>query len=379
VRKPDDDGKKVIAGGCGCLVVGLGLFGLLGTGLQTLGMFASDPAAALLAAVLAFIPMIPYAAVLFWLDRNEKEPWYLLLTCLVWGGGVATLYAGIYNTIFGSFSKAVAGEGGGSYLTAVFAAPVSEEILKGAALVAVYLLARRHFDNVLDGVVYGAFVGLGFAVFENFTYYLKPEDTRGMLELFWMRGIVGGLGSHACYTAMVGAGFGFFRSRRRGALRWIMLPVSVGLAMGAHFLWNAVGGLIVSTGSTRGEELFLMMPVAVIILSLPFIAMVLAVVYLTLAQEAKFVTKYLNDESDDVVTADEIARLVPARKRALHRLKLFFSGQFGEWWAFRKRNQKLVELAFEKWHMAEESDIGDRGTAGVHARRVQELRQELRN
>jgi hypothetical protein len=146
----------------------------------------------------------------------------------------------------------------------------------------------------------------------------------------------------------------------------------------AHFLWNAAGGLIMATGSTRGEQLFVTMPLAVIILSVPFVAMVLAIAFLTLHQEAKFVKEYLGDEPDDVVSAGEVARLVPARRRAKRSAQLFFSGKFGQWRAFRRRNQKLVELAFEKWHMEQETDTGDQVAAGVHARRVQELRQELR-
>ncbi|MGM0555824.1 MAG: PrsW family intramembrane metalloprotease [Myxococcota bacterium] len=378
IQRPDDSGKKVIVGGCGCFVAALAFLGIIGTGLSTLGLFASDPAAAMLAAVLAFLPLIPYAAVLFWLDRNEKEPWYLLVACLVWGGAVATIYAGLYNSAFQTFASSVAGEGLGQYLAAIFAAPVSEEIMKGGALIAVYLLAQRHFDNVLDGVVYGAFIGLGFAVFENFTYYMKPSSPGEVVELFWMRGIVGGIGSHACYTAITGAGIGYFRVKRTGTWRWFVPPIALGVSMLAHFLWNAAGGLIMATGSSRGEQLFFTMPLAVIILSVPFVAMVLAIAFLTLHQEAEFVKNYLGDEPDDVVTAAEVARLVPARHRAKRSARLFFSGEFDQWRAFRRRNLKLVQLAFEKWHMEQESESGDQVAAGVHARRVQELRQELR-
>ena len=36
-----------------------------------------------------------------------------------------------------------------------------------------FLLVRNEFDNVLDGVVYGAVIGFGFAMTENTLYFIE--------------------------------------------------------------------------------------------------------------------------------------------------------------------------------------------------------------
>ena len=51
-------------------------------------------------------------------------------------------------------------------------APVVEELLKGAGLVLLYLIVRDEVDDMMDGFVYGALCGLGFAVVEDVVYFM---------------------------------------------------------------------------------------------------------------------------------------------------------------------------------------------------------------
>ena len=56
---------------------------------------------AILAAVFfGFVPMLLFAAFVYWLDRYEKEPRILLGTAFLWGVIVAAGGAFIINTIF---------------------------------------------------------------------------------------------------------------------------------------------------------------------------------------------------------------------------------------------------------------------------------------
>ena len=48
-----------------------------------------------------------------------------------------------------------------------------EELSKGLAIFGMVVFLRREFDGVLDGIIYGVFVGIGFAATENVIYYLK--------------------------------------------------------------------------------------------------------------------------------------------------------------------------------------------------------------
>ena len=62
---------------------------------------------------------------------------------------------------------------------AAIVAPVDEELYKGAGLVIIYLMARSEFDSVMDGLVYGAMIGLGFQVVENVQYFMLAAGESG--------------------------------------------------------------------------------------------------------------------------------------------------------------------------------------------------------
>ncbi|HIF04269.1 MAG TPA: PrsW family intramembrane metalloprotease, partial [Candidatus Poseidoniales archaeon] len=72
-----------------------------------------------------------------------------------------------------------------------------------------------------------------------------------------MRGVVGSIGSHACYTAMTGVGFGLFRVMRKGYLRFIFPFAGLGLAMFIPLvvaLWTATAAIQPAIDLTAGER-----------------------------------------------------------------------------------------------------------------------------
>ena len=118
-----------------------------------------------------FVPMFFYAAFVYWLDRYEKEPKALLGAAFFWGVVFAAGGAYILNTVFGIGIYVVTGsESATEFGTASIVAPVIEEILKGLAVGIVFLLFRKEFDSILDGIIYGGLAGLGFAATENTLY-----------------------------------------------------------------------------------------------------------------------------------------------------------------------------------------------------------------
>jgi hypothetical protein len=82
---------------------------------------------------------------------------------------------------------------------AALVGPGVEELLKFLGVVVLYLIARSEFDDVLDGFVYGALVGLGFTLEEDMYYFFThfvgaagASDLGGLFEGFFTRVIVGG-------------------------------------------------------------------------------------------------------------------------------------------------------------------------------------------
>ncbi|MFK7931102.1 MAG: PrsW family intramembrane metalloprotease [Myxococcota bacterium] len=382
---PDPVGRAALGVSCGVLFVGVLMFSLLCAFANIAVPLAMAPGWAIASAVSAVGLGLPHVLVILWLDRNEQEPWYLLATAWGWGAVIATGLSIVANTIFGLVAMGIIGDTSlAMAVTASVSAPLFEEITKGAALLAIYLFFRRDFDNVLDGLIYGALVGMGFAMMENFIYYTGPvisgSETLATdwATLVFLRGVVTSVGTHACFTAMTGMGFGLFRVLRRGALRWLLPPLGLGFAMFAHFSWNTFTGFFVYAPEDTVQTLLVSVPVAVIVLQSPFLLLVFGVAGLTLWHEGVLIKRYLTEERRSVVALDEIQILVPARRRFFYAVALLMSGKASAWLHRRRRNRLLVQLAFERWHMDKEESVGTATEAGIHARRVIDLRRALR-
>src|SRR6476469_9190619 len=131
---------------------------------------------------------------------------------------------------------------------AAIAGPIDEETLKALGLLLLVLIAAAEIDTPIDGLVYGAFIGLGFQIVEDFTYLTNPafsgdgfSQTHVVWELFVVRGLVAGIWSHAAYTGLVGLGIGFLVSRPDVSRAWrITLAIlAFAGAWAMHFVWNS--------------------------------------------------------------------------------------------------------------------------------------------
>lgn len=371
----DRTGRRMLGVSCLLILGMLMLQGAMCAGLIVTGELMQRPGTAVVGLVAACGLAIPYLLVLLWLDRNEPEPPWLLATAFAWGALGATTLSIVGNGLLGAVFGMLFDPSLTHQLTASLAAPLVEETSKSFALLAIYVMFKNHFDNVLDGILYGAMVGLGFAVFENFTYYMKPDQMLGTFAVIWVRGVVTAPGTHICFTAITGAFVGFFRVRRKGAGRWVLLPIGIGLAMFAHFVWNTLTSFF-STGNFLADMVFAY-PVAVLFLQVPFISMVLATAALALRHERRIIETYLFRERPPVLHPSELAHLVPARRRTLFGLRLLAGLRLRELFLVRRRNRLLVQLAFEKWHMDQEAALGESG-AQDHALQVRELRRRLK-
>lgn len=203
----------------------------------------------LLAVVLSFVPALACAATVYWLDRYEKEPKVLLGAVFVWGAVVAALGALVAQTFLGGVMQAVTSEKVAELAGGSIFAPVTEESLKGFAVLLVFWVLRRELDSVLDGIVYASIAALGFAATEN-VLYLYGESLEnglaGMFGLFVLR-VVLGAWDHAVYTSFIGVALALARLSPSVALRWILPPVGWGLAVGAHSLHNTLAALAAET------------------------------------------------------------------------------------------------------------------------------------
>lgn len=190
----------------------------------------------------AILPVPFYVMLALWLDRNEPEPRNLLARAFIWGMLVASLVSIVMNAAAVAYVQltlglsAVVGERVGTLL----ASPVFEEITKGTALFLLFRRQRDEFDDVVDGIVYAAMVGLGFAATENILYYGNAAAHGRLAAVFAMRGLASPF-AHPLFTAMTGIGFGLARDAKTRRSAFLRVAAGLGAAITLHALWNAAG------------------------------------------------------------------------------------------------------------------------------------------
>ncbi|MFI5984306.1 PrsW family intramembrane metalloprotease [Streptomyces sp. NPDC051555] len=198
---------------------------------------------------LALLPVAPLMAAFRWLGRAAPLPWSRLLFCAGWGACTAALIAIVANNFASEWMAAAATDpSAADRLGSVAVAPVVEESAKAAALLLVFTFRRRHFTGPADGLVLAGFTATGFAFTENILYLGNAfgEDLdSGTTVLdsttaatFFVRIMLSPF-AHPLFTALTGLGLGLAaRSARRPVRTWLP-PLGLGLAMGAHALWNS--------------------------------------------------------------------------------------------------------------------------------------------
>ncbi len=197
---------------------------------------------------IGFATSLLFAYILYWLDRYEKEPLLLLGGVFLWGAIVAAGSAFLINTTLGVGIYVFTGSNSATDLaTGSIVAPMVEEILKGLAVLGVYLVFRREFDSVLDGIIYAGVAALGFAATENvyyiYTYGYQQSGWNGLFTLAFIRVILVGW-QHPFYTAFFGIGLAVARLNRSWIVRIIAPLVGLALSMFTHAFHNTVAAVL---------------------------------------------------------------------------------------------------------------------------------------
>ncbi len=356
-----------------------GIFFVLALACNLLVIVLTVPSLAGLAlsSVAAIVPAILYSLLVIALDRYEREPWRVLLGSFAWGAVVATLFSLIFGGIGNVLLTAAVGESLGGLLGAAFVAPLVEETFKGVAVLGLLLLFRDEFDNILDGLVYGALIGLGFAMTENILYlgraYIE-EGVPGLSQLFIAREVFGGFG-HALYTGTTGAAIGWAREHRgRGALRVVVPLIGWALAVFQHFLWNAGSFVLAAFQGAAGLVLPTVIVAAALFL-LPGLIALAAIAVAASRRESRIIGEHLADEvRAGLLTPGEYAMLSHTRSRQEAALAAFRRGGVRGWLAQERFFQAAAELAFRKHHRSRGENPT---TEGLYRARIAAIRAEL--
>jgi RsiW-degrading membrane proteinase PrsW (M82 family) len=190
----------------------------------------------------AFAPSIAYIIWIRNTEHYEREPWTRIFAVFIWGAVFGVILALLFSYILififgvvapqGVYSAVEGNEYYYGFLLAVIIAPFAEEAAKGLGV----YTAGRDLDEVEDGLIYGAAVGLGFAATENLLYEYNALVTVGVgafIATAIIRSICSAL-LHASATSVTGYGIG---RRKIWGRMYRVLPFYL-LAVGMHALFN---------------------------------------------------------------------------------------------------------------------------------------------
>jgi RsiW-degrading membrane proteinase PrsW (M82 family) len=195
-----------------------------------------------------FFPMLFFAFVLYWFDRYEKEPKVFLVAVFLWGAVVAAGGGFFINTILGVGVYLFTGSETATELaTGSLIAPFIEELLKGCAILIVFLVFRQEFDSILDGIIYGGITALGFAASENtyyiYTYGFLKSGWIGIWSMVFIRVFLVGW-QHPFYTAFSGIGLAISRLNRQVWIKIIAPLAGFCLAVLTHSFHNILTSIL---------------------------------------------------------------------------------------------------------------------------------------
>ncbi|GHO84635.1 hypothetical protein KSZ_26410 [Dictyobacter formicarum] len=319
------------------------------------------------------------------IDRYEREPWFLRLAAFLWGAIIAIPPTTFIEGSIDGWRGAILGPQAGKALHALFSAlnaGITEETVKGLGLLLLFFVLRDEFDNVTDGIVYGALIGAGFAMVENIFYF--AGNPKAFLFLLIGRIVLGWL-SHSTFTICLGIALGYMRHTR---IRWkhIVIPfigyfIAVGLHTAFDFINFFANSLVLSSPDNSNIVMFSLFA-SIGDYILPFIAQMVIIYCLikSLAHEAAIIREFLASEvSSGIVTVDEYAMLQHSFLRTRIERNILWRQGFKQWMRVKALYQTEIGLAFRKWHvsMGDKPKLGYVQPEDAYRQRIQRLRQDI--
>ena len=170
--------------------------------------------------IASLLPVALLMAYIYKRDTFQKEPWPLLMKAFGFGILSALLDMFVASGLKYIVPRPPDTPLGNALYEAFVSAALPEEFCK---LVMLYLCIWKnpHFDEYYDGLEYAAFVGLGFAGFENLLYILQ-----GGLGLAIGRGIFA-VPAHFFFAIFMGYFFSMARFRYEQRRKYLALAYFV--------------------------------------------------------------------------------------------------------------------------------------------------------
>lgn len=180
--------------------------------------------------------VVPLATLILFFELNVRKnvSLYQVLK-LVFFGGILSIFFSLFLFQFVNVLNL-------SWLGASVAGLVEEP---GKLLALALVPHKRRYNYILNGLLFGAAIGTGFAAFESAGYALRvgiaANDASAMINIIILRGLLSPF-SHIAWTGMCAAAL--WRVKEEQQFRWDMLKDErfwriFAIAVVLHMIWNS--------------------------------------------------------------------------------------------------------------------------------------------
>jgi len=319
----------------------------------------------ILTLILVAIPSVIAIFILWRLDRYEKEPLWLAGVLFLWGAIPAAIFSIISQVILSAPIEMVFGKSLSDSLTGIFIAPLTEETIKGALILALFLFYRREFDSVMDGILYGALIGFGFSFIEDVLYLMGALDEKGWggwAVLYILRvGLF--LLNHSLFTACIGAGFGFARMSKEAWKKFAFPFLGWLLAMSLHAFHNL--------GASLGAQTYGLLCLGATLVDWIGIVMMFGLIVIVVREEQKWFVHLEPALQAGVITAQESEWARNLNARSTHGWRVFSPHGIRAWLRWSRHVEMIVDLAYQN-HLKQVD-----GESAVTEQHIAALRQRI--
>ena len=182
--------------------------------------------------------LLPVAILGWWIYRKDSakpEPLGQLFSAFFYGIGsafVSMVLAVPLTLMLGFNSIEQMNTLGDALSVSLLSAAIPEEVAK-LTMLWLFLRKNPYYDEYLDGIVYAACVGLGFAGAENVLYLLQSED--------WLiTGVVRGVTAVPAHFAIACAMGYFYSKRHYGDRSNLTAACILGVPILIHWIYDAL-------------------------------------------------------------------------------------------------------------------------------------------
>ena len=178
--------------------------------------------------ILAILPVIVLSVYIYRKDKYEKEPFSMLLLAFFLGILAIPMDMVVVGIINGVWDSNMV------FYSAFCEAGIPEEFCKWALFMLV-IWRNKNFNEFFDGIVYAAFISLGFACVENIMYVFGSETFGDAVTTGVMRALLSVPG-HFLFAVIMGYFLGMAKFKKDERTKYLIL--SLVCPMLAHGLFD---------------------------------------------------------------------------------------------------------------------------------------------